>query len=86
MTSPKTVQVNNLSHWYGKADIRRKVIQSISTPFVIDGNSLKVTASIGFSLYPEHGSDADILLKSADKALYKAKYMGKNKIQTFEGL
>ena len=40
---------------------------------VIDGQELRITASIGITLYPQDGADIDTLVKNADAAMYKAK-------------
>ena len=53
--------------------IRRRIE---STP--LDGKT--VTVSIGVSSYPEHGGDADSLIRAADEAMYKAKRAGKNRV------
>ncbi len=46
-------------------------------PFRIDGERLEVRASVGVAMQPEHGSDADTLMQSADLALYHAKVGGR---------
>jgi diguanylate cyclase (GGDEF)-like protein len=60
------------------AAVARKVLEGVARPYVVDGREVVVTASIGIALYPEHGEDADALMKSADAALYEAKRAGKN--------
>lgn len=50
-----------------------KVREMLEEPFVIEGQSLGVEASIGIALYPEHGEDALTLLRRADVAMYAAK-------------
>ncbi|AMQ07552.1 EAL domain-containing protein [Sporosarcina psychrophila] len=64
-------------------DIAKKMIDTLEEPYVIDNHELYVTASIGISLYPEDGDNATTLLGSADKALYRAKEMGKNNYQLY---
>jgi diguanylate cyclase (GGDEF)-like protein/PAS domain S-box-containing protein len=44
---------------------------------------LKVTASLGVSVFPEHGSSADLLMRAADKALYYSKQEGRNRVTKF---
>jgi predicted signal transduction protein with EAL and GGDEF domain len=51
--------------------------------FVIQGHSLHVSCSIGISIYPEHGEDAETLIKNADAALYRAKDSGRSNFQFF---
>ena len=60
------------------AKLVSKVIQSVSQPYSIQGSSVNITVSIGVSLYPTHGEEAETLMKSADLALYEAKRSGKN--------
>ncbi len=49
------------------------MIQTLSKPYHIKGTVLSIGASIGISLYPQHGSEIEELLKKADNALYTAK-------------
>ena len=42
-----------------------------------------LTASIGIACYPEHGETVELLLENVDKALYRAKNKGKNRIEVF---
>jgi diguanylate cyclase (GGDEF)-like protein/PAS domain S-box-containing protein len=60
-----------------------KIIDAFSTPISIEGRELQVTTSIGVSIYPDHGSDADTLLKNADVAMYRAKNRGRNGFQHY---
>ena len=52
--------------------------------FVIDGNELMVTTSIGIALYPADGNDIDALLKNADIAMYNAKDTGETTINIIQ--
>lgn len=60
------------------ATIARGLVRELSTPFAIDGREVQVSASIGISLYPRDGHDAESLLHSADAAMYQVKEGGKN--------
>lgn len=55
-----------------------KVIGSLSMPFTINAVPLKISASIGIAFYPGKADTADLLLESADTALYQVKRGGKN--------
>jgi two-component system cell cycle response regulator len=55
-----------------------KAIEAVSQPYSIAGYAVRITASAGIGIYPDHGEDADTLMKSADVALYEAKRAGKN--------
>lgn len=58
--------------------VTRKLVEVVSQPYVIEQRTVTVTTSAGVGIYPEHGEDADTLMKSADAALYEAKRAGKN--------
>jgi two-component system cell cycle response regulator len=66
-------------------DIHRpatNIIRELSQPYIIDSITVRVTASLGISFYPDDGADVDILIRSADQALYEAKRAGKNRYCT----
>ncbi|BAV32567.1 diguanylate cyclase [Sulfuricaulis limicola] len=65
------------------AGVAQKVLQALTPPFQVDGQTLYVTASIGVSLFPNDGEDASTLLRNADIAMYRAKEMGKNTYQFY---
>ena len=74
-----TVLLTNLN---AKKDVIRaaeRLLEIFIEPFAIAGKTLNVTGSVGYSLFPEHGSTIDTLLDNADKAMYKAKGQGGNK-------
>lgn len=56
--------------------VARKMHAALADPFVVDGQELYVSASVGISCLPEHGGDADTLLRHADQAMYQAKQAG----------
>ena len=60
------------------AQVAARAIEALSRPYCIEGVAVSITASAGVSIYPDHGEDADSLMKSADLALYAAKSEGKN--------
>ena len=53
--------------------VAEKVLAALCEPYAIEGTSVRVSASIGISVYPEDGDEATTLLRSADTAMYKAK-------------
>jgi len=53
--------------------VARKIQDAVSKPFSLPGGAAEVTVSIGIGLYPEDGRDAEVLLKAADVAMYRAK-------------
>ncbi len=65
------------------ARIARKIIDAVAPPIVIDGQEIMLTVSIGISVFPDDGEDAETLLKHADMAMYQAKDLGRNNFQFF---
>jgi diguanylate cyclase (GGDEF)-like protein len=64
--------------------LAKKIIFSVAQPHPINGHDLHVTTSIGISLYPEDGLDAETLIKGADTAMYIAKENGRDTFRFFE--
>lgn len=58
--------------------IAASLIQQIAQPIHIEKAEVSVSVSIGISLYPENGTTAEQLIRSADKAMYQIKRQGKN--------
>ena len=65
------------------ASVARKIIEKLAPPFLIEGHEIDVGASIGITVCPTDGADADTLLRNADLALYRAKTEGRNTYQFF---
>ena len=62
----------------------RKILQAVAEAHPIDRHDLCVTASIGVSVYPDDGLDAETLIKNADTAMYQAKENGRQSYQFFK--
>lgn len=60
--------------------IAQKLLALLQNRLLIDGKDLQVRASLGISLYPQDGSDAQTLLQNADRAMYSSKRNGRNTI------
>ncbi|HUW38464.1 MAG TPA: EAL domain-containing protein [Rhodocyclaceae bacterium] len=58
--------------------VAQKLLASLDEPFLIDGNELRLGASIGISIYPQDGSNTETLLRYADVAMYRAKQANQN--------
>lgn len=58
--------------------LARRVLDSLTVPFVIKKQTIFITTSIGITYFPNDGRDPDTLIKNADLAMYKAKESGKN--------
>jgi diguanylate cyclase (GGDEF)-like protein len=61
-----------------------RVRATISEPVWLDGTELYVGCSMGASLFPQDGDDAETLMKKADLAMYRAKDMGRNTFQFYQ--
>lgn len=62
----------------------QKIISTLTEPFVIGQHEVRVSCSIGISVYPVDADNADALLKNADTAMYHAKKAGRNNFQFFK--
>ncbi|TCW85129.1 diguanylate cyclase [Burkholderia sp. SRS-46] len=72
------VMLVNLSTPADADAIARKILGTFVAPFSLDAHDLHVTTSVGVSLCPLDGADAETLLRTADAALYCAKERGRN--------
>jgi diguanylate cyclase (GGDEF)-like protein/PAS domain S-box-containing protein len=63
--------------------VAEKVLHAIREPYPIGHHDLHVSCSIGISLYPTDGEDANVLMRAADAAMYHAKSNGRNNYQLF---
>ncbi|RJF95631.1 putative bifunctional diguanylate cyclase/phosphodiesterase [Noviherbaspirillum saxi] len=63
--------------------VAKKVLDTLDQAFIADGHELHMSASIGISLYPNDGTDAESLMRAADTAMYDAKEKGRNNYQFF---
>ncbi len=61
-----------------------RLVEEMARPFDVDGHDIVIGASIGIAISPDDGLDPDVLLKSADMALYRAKDNGRNSFSFFE--
>jgi len=61
-----------------------RLLQAVVRPIFIDDAAMTVTASIGVTLFPDDGADADTLLRHADQAMYAAKEAGRNRHHLFD--
>jgi predicted signal transduction protein with EAL and GGDEF domain/FixJ family two-component response regulator len=67
------------AHWAA-----RRILSTLAAPFQQESYELVVTPSVGIAMYPEHGSDAQSLLKNADGAMYEAKASGRNQLRVYD--
>jgi diguanylate cyclase (GGDEF)-like protein len=65
------------------AMIAERILDALTIPLLLGKGVLAVGASIGISLFPENGGDADALMKNSDTAMYQAKAEGKSRFRLF---
>ncbi|MBQ1560395.1 EAL domain-containing protein [Caulobacter sp.] len=68
----------------GATRLAERVVEAMSAPFDLQGHQVVIGASVGVSVAPSDGEDADELLKKADMALYRAKAEGRGAFHFFE--
>jgi diguanylate cyclase (GGDEF)-like protein len=66
------------------AFLAERILSALEIPYAISERDVHLSASIGISIYPQDGHDADFLIKSADTAMYQAKGKGSNNYHFFE--
>jgi len=76
-----TIVLQDMEAKEDAALVAQKVLHAIAAPIDLGGNRIYVTASIGITLFPDDGDDAETLLKNADNAMYRAKAEGRNTYQ-----
>lgn len=78
------VVLAELEHAEDAATGATKILSTLAQPHNLAGHQLHVTGSVGISVYPDDGNDAETLLRNADLALYHAKDQGRNCYHFFE--
>jgi diguanylate cyclase (GGDEF)-like protein len=78
------ILLSEITHPEDAATSARKILLSLGAPSSIGGHDLHINGSIGISVYPEDGADAETLIKNADTAMYHAKESGRNNFQFFK--
>ena len=73
-----TIILRTIPHVQVAAKIAEKILASIVSPSILKGHNIQVSASVGISIYPTNGQDAETLIRQADAAMYCAKHRGKN--------
>lgn len=77
------VLLNDMSSLENIIEISQKILDALAQPFDINRRVLKVSCSIGASVYPLDGQNIDELLQQADTAMYQAKNGGRNNYRLF---
>jgi diguanylate cyclase (GGDEF)-like protein/PAS domain S-box-containing protein len=78
-----TIILNNLDSQISTEKIAQSILDRFAEPFHLGSELVYITTSIGISVYPIDGHEVDVLLKSADQAMYAAKEAGRNRYHYF---
>ena len=76
-----TILLTDLRDSSDAAKIAEKLLEVVAHPVRVEGHELYVTTSIGIAVHPGDGDTAELLLKNADAAMYRAKELGRNSYQ-----
>ncbi|QIL80249.1 EAL domain-containing protein [Diaphorobacter sp. HDW4A] len=64
----------------------RALMDAVAAPYDVEGEPIHITASVGYTLFPEDSADTDTLLRHADQAMYLAKQAGGNRLRAFDSV
>ena len=79
-----TVLVHDISNASDAETVVAKIAAGVGEPMLLGGHTVTITASMGISIFPEHGEDPIVLLRNADLAMYSAKWEGGNRHYLFQ--
>lgn len=74
-----TVIIPNISKLSSAEKIAKNILHIMGQPFVLSGHILRISGSIGISVYPDNATDIDHLITRADMAMYESKKQGRNR-------
>ncbi len=78
-----TILLTDINNTNDVRIVAEKILLSLSHPFILNGQEIISTASIGITLTPDDSIDSNTLMKNADLAMYRAKELGRNNFQFF---
>ncbi len=78
------VLLSEAEQWQDAAIVARRMLAAVAEAHLVEPHDLHVTTSIGVSVFPDDGGDAETLIKNADTAMYQAKANGRQSFQFFE--
>jgi len=79
------VSITDITRGEDAAKVARRILDALHEAFRLDAHEVVITGSIGISVFPNDGGDAETLLKNADAAMYHAKDAGRNGFQFYSG-
>ena len=75
--------LENLRSPHDVARVAEKILEALARPFLVEGQELSISGSVGIALFPEDGDEPRNLLRHADAAMYRVKGQGKQHFQFF---
>ena len=78
------VLLSEVAHAEDVAITAKRLLEAVAHTHLIEEHELHITTSIGISIYPDDGTEAETLLKNADTAMYQAKEGGRQTYRFFE--
>jgi diguanylate cyclase (GGDEF)-like protein len=78
-----TALLPNLDGVQAARVVAAKILDALTRPFHIQQHQMRVSASVGIALFPDHGDSVEEILKNADTAMYQAKEGGRNNAQVY---
>ncbi len=76
--------INDIKDKRSAKNVAQRCLELLTQPFILAGREIIPHASIGIAIYPQDGSDASVLIKAADTAMYEAKKAGKKQYMLYE--
>ncbi len=73
-----------LRHAEDAKQVADKILAELARPFLLGGQQITISGSVGITLYPQDGTDVDSLMRNADAAMYRAKASGRNAYHFFD--
>ena len=80
------ILLTEVDHPEDAGPIAQKLLDAFAVPCKVGDRELHITLSIGISIYPDDGTNPDLLLDNADSAMYRAKANGRNNFQFFSNV
>lgn len=78
------ILLNNISGRDEVEGAMQRILSLLSNVYDIEATSIRISASIGATLYPQDSADPDALLRHADQSMYQAKQLGRNRYVIFD--
>lgn len=77
------ILLEDIHHAREAEQVAAKLVAVLAEPFLIDGKRVRITVSIGVVTFPDDCKNEETVMQSADKAMYRAKQWGKNRIEVY---